>query len=66
MEITKDTTIEEIIEKCPKSLEIFKKYNITVFICGEVVWDTIGGVCEKNAINFEKISEEIKNLCQTQ
>jgi iron-sulfur cluster repair protein YtfE (RIC family) len=66
MEITKDTTIEEIIEKYPKSLEIFKKYNIIVFICGEVVWDTISGVCEKSGINFEKISEEIKNLCQTQ
>jgi len=66
MEITKDTSVEEIINKCSKSLEVFKKYGIVVFVCGEPVWDTLAGVCQKAGIQVDIIISEIKKVCFSQ
>lgn len=63
MEINPDISIEELLEKCPKSIEIFQKYSIQVFVCGEPVWDTLRGVCEKNSKNLDLILKEIKEIC---
>ncbi len=63
MEITENTYIEDIINNCPDTISIFSKYNIQVIICGEVVWDTIKGIAEKNNIDKEKIIDELKKAC---
>jgi len=34
MNINSQTSIEELIEICPKAIEIFQKHNINIFLCG--------------------------------
>ncbi|MCX7648499.1 MAG: hypothetical protein N2Z60_07805 [Elusimicrobiales bacterium] len=63
MEINPDISIEELIENCPKSIEVFQKHSIPVFVCGEPVWDSLKGVCEKNSKSLDLILKEIKEIC---
>jgi iron-sulfur cluster repair protein YtfE (RIC family) len=63
MDINPQTSIEELIEKCPKSLDVFKKYNIRVLVCGEPVWDTISEVCEKSNQDVNLVLSDIKKVC---
>jgi hypothetical protein len=63
MEISTESAIEEIIEKCPESLKLFEKYNIQVFICGEPIWDNLNSICEKYEIDKTKFIEELKTIC---
>ncbi|MCX8074306.1 MAG: hypothetical protein N2749_01805 [Clostridia bacterium] len=62
MNITPDTSVESIIEKYPETICVFKKYDIEVIICGQVVWDNIGELCLKNGINSEIIIQELKEI----
>jgi len=63
MNINSQTSIEELIEICPKAIEIFQKYNINVFLCSEPVWDTISGICEKSNVDINLILSEINEIC---
>lgn len=62
MEINKDTPVEEIVREKPSSIEIFRKFGIEVIICGEVVWDSLGELCEKHNVNPEILINEILKL----
>jgi len=66
IEITPHTLIEEIITNCPKSIDVFKRYNIHVFVCGEPVWDTLIVACQKSGIDVNIILSEIKKICHQQ
>lgn len=50
IDIKEDSLIEDILSKCPKSIDVFKKYNIQVIICDEVVWDNLRDIANKNGV----------------
>ena len=64
MEINAKTSVEEIINSCPESLNVFKKYGLEVFVCGEPVWDDLGTVCRRKGADTEKVAKELKAVCR--
>lgn len=64
MEINKDTYIEDIINGCEKSISVFRKYDINVFICSEPIFDTLEGVCTKKGVDIDKLIIELKEVCK--
>lgn len=62
MEINKNTSVEEIVRKYPKSIDVFKKFNMEVIVCGEIVWDSLGELCEKHGVDFNSVLIELKKL----
>lgn len=62
MEIDKDTPVEEIIAKNPSSVEVFKRFGMEVIICGEVVWDSVGQLCEKYGVDVDIFLAELKKF----
>lgn len=47
-EITKDTTIEEVLEKFPMTVGTFMEYKIPSLVCGEPLWGTVEEVFVPN------------------
>ncbi len=63
--ITKDISIEELVEKYPFSVEYLSKNGIRCIVCGEPIWGTLEEASEEkgfdeNAIN--KFVEELNEL----
>ncbi|MBN1253270.1 MAG: DUF1858 domain-containing protein [Bacteroidales bacterium] len=60
--ITKDTTIEEITEKYPQTLDYLSKNNIRCIRCGEPIWGTLEEAAKEKGYNDEDIIKIIKDL----
>jgi methionine synthase II (cobalamin-independent) len=60
--ITKETTIEEIIEKIPDSVKFLSEKGIRCIICGEPVWGTIYDAAKEKGFNENEIELIIKQL----
>ncbi|BAI80764.1 conserved hypothetical protein [Deferribacter desulfuricans SSM1] len=60
--ITKETTIEELVNKKPKSVEYMSKKGIICVKCGEPIWGTIYEVCKDKGFNDQEIEEIVKEL----
>lgn len=60
--ITKETTIEEIIEKIPDSVRFLSEKGIRCIVCGEPVWGTIYGAAKEKGFNENEIELIIKQL----
>jgi len=57
--ITKDTTIEEILEEFPGTVNIFMNYGIPCLVCGEPLWGTVEEAAEKYKVNLDKLLEKL-------
>jgi len=53
--ITKDTTIEEILEEFPDTVKIFMDYGIPCLVCGEPLWGTVEEAAEKYKVNLDEL-----------
>ncbi len=62
MEINKDITIEELIEKYPFSVQYLSKKGIRCIVCGEPVWGTLEEACEEKDFTPEQIEEVLVEL----
>ena len=62
MEITKDITIEDLIEEYPFSVQYLSKKGIRCIVCGEPIWGTLEEACEEKHFSPEQITEVIKEL----
>lgn len=60
--ISKDTTIEELVEKFPPSISLLSKYGIRCLICGEPSWGTVGSAAKEKHISEENLENIIKEL----
>lgn len=63
MKINAKTRVEEIINSCPESLAVFRKFGLEVFVCGEPVWDDLGTVCRKKGVDMAKVVKELGSVC---
>ena len=63
MLITEDITIEELVERIPKSVSILMDYGIICIKCGEPVWGTLKEQFDTKGItNRSEILEKINSI----
>jgi len=62
MEITKDITIEDLIEEYPFSVQYLSKKGIRCIVCGEPIWGTLEEACEEKDFTPEEIEAVVKEL----
>ena len=62
MDITKETTIENLIRNYPAAASFFSKHGINVFIRGGAVFGTVETVAKKKGFTDEEIDEMVKEL----
>jgi len=57
--ITKEMTIYEIVQKYPKSQEVFIKHGMTCFGCPFALQETLEQGCKAHGIEIHKILKEL-------
>jgi len=62
MEITKDISIEELIETVPASVEYLMKEGIRCIVCGEPIWGSLEEAAEEKGFKAEDIERFVKDL----
>ena len=61
--ISKDTTIEEIVNDYPELIKILSEYNIKCIACGEPIWGTLEeNAKEKNIKDIDKIIDGLNSI----
>lgn len=58
LEITKNTTINEIVRAYPNTLAVFKEFQVDS-CCGG--GDTLAQACQKGGQDLEELMETLKN-----
>lgn len=59
MEVTKDMTIKEILERNKNALKVFMKYGIDA-CCGSL--GTLEAESKKRKVDLDKIIQELQNV----
>ncbi len=65
IEITKEITIEDLVEDYPKSVKYLSQNGIRCIKCGEPIWGTLEEACEEkdfSAVDIIRIVEELNEL----
>ena len=60
--ITKDTTIEELIEMVPASVKYLMEKGIRCIVCGEPIWGTLEEAAQEKGFSDEDIEGFVKDL----
>ncbi|MDX9852712.1 MAG: hypothetical protein RBS81_02850 [Tenuifilaceae bacterium] len=60
--ITKDITIEELVDKIPESVQLLSKRGIICILCGEPVWGTLDELAKSKQFTNEQINEIVLEL----
>ncbi len=60
--ITKDISIEELVEKYPFSVDYLAKNGIRCIVCGEPIWGTLEEASEEKGFDAEAIKKFVKEL----
>jgi len=62
MKITKDISIEELIETVPASVEYLMKEGIRCIVCGEPIWGSLEEAAEEKGFKTEDIERFVNDL----
>ncbi|MCF8335430.1 MAG: DUF1858 domain-containing protein [Bacteroidales bacterium] len=62
MKITKDTTIEDLVEGVPQSVKYLMHKGITCVACGEPIWGTLEDAAKEKGFTDEDIENFINDL----
>lgn len=62
MTITKDTTIEELVEKIPQAVTYLSKAGIRCVICGEPIWGTLENAAKEKGFSDDDIARFVTDL----
>ncbi len=60
--ITKDISIEELIERVPEAVRYLMTHKIQCIACGEPVWGTLDSVAQKKGFTDDEIDVFVKEL----
>ena len=60
--ITKDITIEELVDKIPESVHLLSKRGVICILCGEPVWGTLDELAKSKQLTNEQINEIVLEL----
>lgn len=62
MNITKDTTIEELVDGLPEAVKFLRKEGIRCLACGEPVWGTLGEAAREKGLGDSDIERVVAGL----
>ena len=62
MEITVNTSIEDILESVPESVQLLQQKGIKCIACGEPVWGTLQDAAKIKNITDEQLEKIIQEL----
>ncbi len=60
--VTKDTTIEELVEHVPGAVKYLMEQGIRCIICGEPIWGTLEEAAEEKGFGPEEIEKFVHDL----
>lgn len=60
--ITKDITIEELIDRVPDSVTFLREKGLVCILCGEPVWGTLEELAKSKGFADEQIDEIVTQL----
>ena len=66
MTITKDTTIEELVEKIPQAVTYLSKAGIRCVLCGEPIWGTLENAAREKGFSDDDIARFVDDLNKLQ
>lgn len=59
-EITRDSIIEEVVTLWPETVEVFLRFGLPCFVCGEPAWGTVGELMGRHHVEEpEKLLREL-------
>ena len=59
MEITKETSVEELLNNNPGFSKTFIELGLPCLVCGQAFWGTIEELARQNNIPVEKVIDEL-------
>ena len=62
MKITKDITIEDLVEGIPQSVKYLMHRGIKCIACGEPIWGTLEDAAKEKGFTDEEIKEFVNEL----
>ena len=62
MKITKDITIEELVEEIPGSVKYLMEKGIKCIACGEPIWGTLEDAAREKGFNNKDIERFVSDL----
>jgi methionine synthase II (cobalamin-independent) len=62
MEITKDITIDELVEEVPQSVKYLMNEGIKCIACGEPIWGTLEDAAQEKGFSDQEIEQFVKDL----
>ena len=62
MKLTKDITIEELVETVPESVKYLSQKGIKCIACGEPIWGTLEDAAKEKGFTDEEIDEVVQEL----
>ncbi len=60
--ITKDTTIEELVNNVPGAVKYLMEKGIRCIVCGEPIWGTLEEAAEEKGFGPDEIEQFVKDL----
>lgn len=66
MKVSKDTSIEDLVEKVPQSVTFLREKGIVCVVCGEPVWGNLYDVAKHKGFSDEIIDDIVIELNQLQ
>jgi len=62
VKITKETTIEDLIEEVPSSVKYLMEEGIRCIVCGEPIWGSLEEAAEEKNFKVEDIERFVRDL----
>lgn len=62
MKISKDISIEDLVEQFPFSVRYMAEHGIRCIACGEPIWGTLEEACKEKGMDEAKIDEIVTEL----
>lgn len=62
MNITKDITIEELVETIPESVRYLSEKGIKCIACGEPIWGTLEDAAKEKGFSDDEINQFIEEI----
>ena len=66
MKVTRETTIEELVEEKPAAIDYLMKKGIRCIHCGEPIWGTLEEAAREKNFSDGEIDKFVKELDKSQ
>lgn len=62
MQITKDMTIEDVVQRFPETIQVFSRYGVGCLGCSAAQYDNIGQGAAIHGLDTDQLVQEL-NAC---